>query len=225
MTMAVQFEKHFVQDLNKDIQIRQCGTIVFNADDESNIITVDVYEGTEPATLAGTVVCAVVCADGSTVPVENGTISGNTVSVTLTADCFAIPGSIGIGIQIVNGSVKTTILKAIYNVEVFETDTVIDPGSRITLSVADLIDDINTAVASIPADYSDLLAAIAPAYSDLTFPVPCGKFCWYDGDLYRAKDVISTSESWTAAHWEAAVIGDALVPATVAETKSYIGFD
>lgn len=218
-----QFVKHFVQDLQQDIKIRQCGTIVFNSDALSNVIEVELFDGGEPATITGSVVGSVICSDGSTVPVTNGTISGNVVSITLTADCFAILGQIGVGVQIDTDGVKTTVLKAVYNVEPFETDTVIDPGSRITMSVADLIDDIDTAIASIPADYSDLLAAIAPNYSSLTFPVPKGKFCWYDGDLYRAKDTISSSEAWTAAHWDAAVVGDELIPATVAETKTYLG--
>lgn len=202
-----QLVKHFVQDLQNDVKIRQLGTLVFNTDNLANVIEVELLDGGEAATVSGTVSCSVICSDGSTVPVTNGTISGNTVTVSLTADCGVIPGPIGVGIQITDGTVKTTVFKAIYNVELFETGTVVDPGSRITLSVSDLIDDIETAVASIPADYSDLLAAIAPAYSDLTFPVSAGTFCWYSGALYAANQDIPTSESWTSAHWKAVTVG------------------
>lgn len=118
-----QFEKHFVQDLTQDIKIRQCGTIVFNADNLSNVISVELYNGTEPYSGGGTVAGAVICPDGATVPLT-GTLSGNVASVTLTGDCFAIPGQIGIGVQVITGSTKTTVLKANYNVELFETEKV-----------------------------------------------------------------------------------------------------
>ena len=155
-----QLPKHFVQDLQDDVKIRQLGTLVFNTDNLANVIEVELLDGGEAATVSGTVSCAVICSDGSTVPVTNGTISGNTVTVSLTADCGVIPGPIGVGIQIVDETVKTTVFKAIYNVVLFETGTVIDPGSRITLSVSDLITAIDEAVESIPPDYSDLVAQV-----------------------------------------------------------------
>lgn len=42
---------------------------------------------------------------------------------------------------------------------------------------------------------------IAPDYDDLTFPVAKGQHCTYDGGYYEAKQNITTSETWTAAHW------------------------
>lgn len=156
----VQLVKRYVQDLTQDVKIRQCGTLVFNTDNEANVIEVELLDNGEAATVSGSVSCAVVCSDGSTVPITNGTISGNIVTVTLTADCGVIVGPIGVGIQIVDDGAKTTIFKAIYNVEIFETDNVIDPGGRITLSVSDLIDEIDTAVASIPPDYSALVKQV-----------------------------------------------------------------
>ena len=217
-----QFVKHFVQDLQQNLKIRQCGTIVFNADDLSNVVSVELYDGETPYTPTGTVVGAVICSDGSTVPITNGTISGNTVSITLTAACFAIQGQIGVGIQLVTGSVKTTILKAIYNAERFETDDVIDPESRITLSVSDLIDDINsaitdleTAIGQIPADYSDLMAAVAPAFS-ASSAYSAGAYVWYDGVLYQFSTAHAAG-SWTGTDATAAVIAN-----DVAELKSSI---
>lgn len=203
--MTAQFTKHFVQDLQQDIKIRQCGTIVFNTDNESNVITVDLYNGSEPYSGGGSVVGAVICQDGSTVPIDNGTLSGNTASITLTRACFAIPGQIGVGIQVVSGDVKTTVLKAIYNVELFETDTVVDPDERITISVGDLLQDIAGAIATIPADYSDLLATIAPTFSAST-AYAAGQYVWYDGTLYRFTAAHSAG-SWAGTDATAAVIG------------------
>ena len=189
-----QFIKHFVQDLQQDIKIRECGTFVFNADNESNVITVDLYNGQASYSGGGSVIGACICPDGSTVPLT-GSLSGNTASITLIRACFAIPGQIGVGIQVVVGDVKTTVLKAIYNVELFDTDTVVDPDERITISVSDLIDDINQAIATIPADYTDLMAAVAPTFSD-SKAYNAGQYVWYDGKLYKfSSDHIAGS--WT----------------------------
>ena len=207
-----QFVKHFVQDLQQDLKIRQCGTIVFNADDLSNVVSVELYDGETPYTPAGTVVGAVICSDGSTVPITNGTIDGNVVSITLTAACFAIQGQIGVGIQLVTGGVKTTILKAIYNAERFETDDVVDPDERITISVSDLVDDIAEAVASIPADYTDLMAAVAPTFSPST-PYTAGRFVWYSGTLYQFAQAHAAG-AWTGTDADAAVITDHIWTAT-----------
>ena len=210
-----QFPKTFIQNLKEDVKIRQLGTIVFNADNLSNVINVELYDGDTPATLSGTVVGAVICPDGSTVPIDNGSISGNVVTMTLTAACFAIIGQIGVGIQIVSGDVKTTIFKGIYNVDRFETDNVIDPDSRITMSVSDLIDDIATAVASIPADYSDLMAAIAPTFDSNT-AYAAGAYVWYDGILYQ----------FTTAHaagtWDASQVVTGNLASGIEEQKEII---
>ena len=188
--MSAQFVKHFVQDLQQDIKIRQCGTIVFNADNLSNVIEIELYNGTEAYSGGGTVSCSVIAPDGATVPVTGGTLTGNVVSVTLTGDCFEIPGQIGVGVQlVVNGeddatTVKTTVLKAIYNVELLDTDTVVDPGSRLETSVSDLENRLTTVIESFPADLTDLLAAIAPTFANNKAYV-AGQYVWQDGKLYR----------------------------------------
>ena len=63
------------------------------------------------------------------------------------------------------------------------------------------------AAASSAALGEDAVDAIAPAYSDLTFPVSAGQWCWYNGTLYAANQDISTSESWTSAHWTTVTVG------------------
>lgn len=193
--MPAQFTKHFVQDLTQDIKIRQCGTIVFNADNESNVISVDLYNGTEEYSGGGSVAGACICPDGSTVALT-GSISGKTASVVLTGDCFAFPGQIGIGVQVVSGTVKTTVLKAVYNVELFETDDMVDPGSRITASVGQLVADIEAATAEIPAsDMASLMSGIAPTFSDST-AYPAGAYSYYNGTLYKFTSAHAAG-SWT----------------------------
>lgn len=204
-----QFEKHFVQDLTQDIKIRQCGTIVFNGDNLSNVITVDLYNGTEPYSGGGSVSCSVICPDGATVPITNGSISGNTVTVTMTGDCFALPGQIGVGVQVVSGDIRTTVLKAIYNVELLETDTIVDPGSRITASVGQLVSDIENAVAKIPSsDMASLMAGIAPTFSAST-NYTAGAYVYYNGTLYRFT-ANHAAGSWTGTDATAVALGNDL---------------
>ena len=150
-----QYKRHYVQDLQKPIEIRR-GDLVFNSDNNSVLITVEILDGGEPVTLSGSAAGAVIRLDGTTVPVTNTDINGNTVAMVLQGACFNVPGDIGVGLQITANGAKTTVLKAIYNVELFETPNVIDPAGTVALSVSDLISAIDTAVANIPEDYTAL---------------------------------------------------------------------
>lgn len=159
MIMA-QYKRHYVQDLQEKIEIRR-GDLVFNSDADSVVITVDILDGGEATALSGTAAGAVIRSDGTTVPVTNATVSGNTVAMLLTGACFSVPGDIGVGIQLTSNGVKTTILKAIFNVELFETPNVIDPAGTITLSIGNLVSAIDTAVAAIPEDYTSLQNSVS----------------------------------------------------------------
>lgn len=48
---------------------------------------------------------------------------------------------------------------------------------------------------------TDPIGLIAEKYENLVFPVEKGTHCIYNGGYYEANQTISTSESWTAAHW------------------------
>lgn len=162
-----QIIKRFEQDLTKDVSVRQCGAVVYNADDLSTVVAVDLFDGGEPATLTGaSVVGSVICPDGATVYVNNGSISGNTARITLTAACFAVPGQIAVCIQLVSGETKTTVLKAMFHVEKSITDEVLDPEERVTLSVSDLIAKINASIAELPANIVTDYAALTELDTD-----------------------------------------------------------
>lgn len=60
-------------------------------------------------------------------------------------------------------------------------------------------DDAQAAAATASAAYNVNL--LAPNYDDY-FVYKKGDFVIYNGGLYRAKQDFSTSEAWTAAHWE-----------------------
>ncbi len=184
------------------------------ADIKANRVGAMVYLDGEPVTLTGTCAGTAILADGSTVPITGGVVTGNTAYINLPAACYSVEGQIKVFVTLTTNGIVTTLLAAMGTVQLTETDTVIDPGEIIP-SVNALITAIETAVESIPADYTNLLASIAPNYSDLTFPIQKGQLTWYSGTLYIAKQNIATAENWTAAHWQAGPVSDALKRAIV----------
>ena len=110
--------------------------------------------------ITGTVTASVMRADGGTVWINTGTIVDGEVHVTLSEQCYAVPGRAVISIYIANGDTATCIYCGITNVDRNRSDTSVDPGT-IMPSVADLIARIDQAVNSIPADYSALATQVA----------------------------------------------------------------
>ncbi len=139
-----------------------------------------------------------------------GSASDGVVSVTLSEDCYAVPGRFGLTIFVTSNSQKVAVYACVGTVAVSSTGNV---AGDTPASVEDLIDDINAAIAdlnaaigSIPADYSQFMAAIAPTYSSSALYV-VGSYAWHDGDLYSCITPITTAEAWTATHWTTADIG------------------
>ena len=110
--------------------------------------------------ITGTVTASVMRADGGTVWISTGTIVDGEVYVTLSEQCYAVPGRAVISIYIANGDTATCIYCGITNVDRNRSDTSVDPGT-IMPSVADLIARIEAVVNSIPADYSTLATQVS----------------------------------------------------------------
>lgn len=179
---------------------------LFSQDNAGNTINVHVMDNGEPATIGGTVSANVIRADGNTVAVS-GAIDGNKAYVILPQACYAVPGRVEIIIKLTQNTTITTIAAIVANVYRSTTDTVVDPGTIIP-SIQTLIAEIEEAVDSIPVDYSGLLATIAADYSSSkTYPV-VGMYAWQGGVLKRNIVPITTAETYTAAHWTNAVLGD-----------------
>lgn len=200
-------------ELTEAVKVQYIRGNLFSQDNQANVINVAVFEGGEPAELAGTVTANVIRPDGGTVAVTGGTFEGNVATITMPSAVYAIPGMISVAVKITLDSVVTTIAAFAATVYATSTDTAVDPGTIIP-SIQTLIAEIEAAVDSIPADYSSLWATLAPNYSNLTFPVAVGQYCTYDGGFYRCNTAIATQEAWTAAHWTATNIG-----ADLAETR------
>ena len=232
--MAAQFKQDFRVDLTLDkSRIQYGGPICYQGDANSNVLRVHLYDNGEAYSDGGSVAGTCVrLKDGKTVPLT-GTISGNTVTLTLIKNCFVAPGApIHVFANVTSGSTTTTVLGAVYEVVPTETDVVVDPDDEIEITVVELVNDIATARASLPATYTALMSYIAPFYADLTFPITAyQQLCWYNSKLYVNTVDINSSEAWTASHWEEVDISGELAKrlssddvATVAETKSYLGW-
>ena len=183
-------------------------SMLVSKDALANRIGVRLYQGKTPYSPGGQCAGYVVRRDGYTVPIT-GVINGNEMYIDLPPAAYALEGPINIGIKNVQGDAIATVFLGMGTVSLGETDIVIDPGSTITLSVAALIADIEAARESLPSDYTALLAIVSPNYST-SATYDQGDYVWYSGVLYRAKQDISVPEAWTAAHWQAAVIGNDL---------------
>lgn len=156
-------------------------------------------------TLSGTVTAKFLRADNVDVALT-GTIEGGKACVTLGDECYAVPGRYKLAIFVTSGTETLCVYAAIGNSDRTAGSSTVD-GGNIIPSVSDLIAQINAAVATIPASYSDLMAGIAGTY-DASKTYAVGDYAWYNGVLYKCTTAITTAETWTAAHWSRAVLGD-----------------
>lgn len=165
--------------------------------------------------LSGTVDGAFLRPDNTTVAIS-GSASGGKAYVTLPANCYDVPGKCGLTIYLTADSQKTALYAAVVTVTRTSSDTA-SPGT--TASVVDLVNAINAAISQIPATDTALKAAMAPTYSN-TGLYAVGSYAWYNGVLKRCIVPITTAESYTAAHWTDAALGNDLRDLKSAITQS-----
>ena len=200
-----------VWNQNRLVNIEDLTGMVFQAEAGGHTFEISgIDDDGNPVALSGTVYGVFRRPDNADIALTGSTSDG-VVSVTLSEDCYAVPGRFGLTIFVTSNSQKVAVYACVGTVAVSSTGNV---AGDTPASVEDLIDDINaaiadlnTAIGSIPADYSQFMAAIAPAYSSSAL-YAVGSYAWHDGSLYRCITAITTAETWTAAHWTAAVLGD-----------------
>ena len=175
-------------------------------DDDANRFGIRAFRNGVPETLGGTCAGFFIRADGATVVIADGVVSGNMAYVTLPEACYAVEGNFTLAIKVSGSGVTGTMRIVDGVVSRTSTSATVDPGTIIP-SVENLIDAIDAAVASIPQDYSSLLGTIVDDYSNSrTYEV--GEYAWYSGVLKKCIVPITTAESYTAAHWTDAIIMD-----------------
>lgn len=146
-------------DRKKPIVVKALQGNLFSADNEGNLIGVEVTEDGSPVTLSGSVTGYVIRADGCTA-IITGTLSGNKASITLPSTCYSVVGPISIVIKIGN----TTIGACHGYVYRTTTDVVVDPGHVIP-SISELLAQIENCRQATTAANSAASAANTAAGS------------------------------------------------------------
>lgn len=199
-----------VWNQNRLVNIEDLTGMAFQAESGGHTFEISGIDDTGAAvTLSGTVSGVFRRPDNADIALT-GSASDGVVSVTLSEDCYAVPGRFGLTIFVTSNSQKVAVYACVGTVAVSSTGNV---AGDTPASVEDLIDDINAAIADlnsaigqIPASYANVMAAIAPTYSGSAL-YPVGAYAWYNGSLYRCTTAITTAESWTASHWTAVNLG------------------
>lgn len=200
--MAV-IETWLHQDLQEPVKVNHLdGNLFSNNGNGNRIGVVLTNNGEDLASISGTVSGYVVTADGSTVPCT-GSKSGNRASILIPAAAYQ-PGSIFITVFVTDGTTVTTIGAVSTTVMRSRTNAQVDPGSAVT----DWTQTINAAMQSVETAAANLGGIVAVPYASITFPVPLGKYTYYNNNLYRCITPIESSESFTAAHWTQVRLGD-----------------
>lgn len=200
--MAV-IETWYNQDLQNPVKVHYLNGNLFSHNGNGNRIGVHVFDNGEPVTLAGTVSGYVVTSDGSTVPCT-GSRSGNNASILVPPAAYQ-PGAVFITVFLTDGNTVTTLASVSTSVLVARTGNQVSPGSVVT----DWTQTINAAMQDVETAAENLGHIVATPYASLTFPVPLGKYTYYNNNLYRCISPIASSESFTPAHWSSAInMGD-----------------
>lgn len=195
---------------NRLVNIEDLTGMAFQAEADGHTFEISGADDTGAAVeLSGTVSGVFRRPDNADIALT-GSASDGVVSVTLSEDCYAVPGRFGLTIFVTSNSQKVAVYACVGTVAVSSTGNV---AGDTPASVEDLIDDINAAIADlnsaigqIPASYANVMAAIAPTYSSSAL-YPVGSYTWYDGALYRCITAIITAEAWDSTHWAKVSIG------------------
>lgn len=126
-----------------------------SGDDMANRFGVRAFRNGQPEDIGGSCFGLFIRADGATVTISNGAVSGNEAYITLPEACYAVEGQFALAIKCEGGSVTGTMRIVDGVVSRTSTDSAVDPGTVIP-SVSSLIAAIDEAVESIPLDYSDM---------------------------------------------------------------------
>ena len=191
---------------NQMVKIEPLNGFAFQAESGGHTFQISgVDDSGNAVPISGTIAGVFLRPDNTDVALT-GSASGGVASVTLKAECYAVPGRFLLTVYATSGSNKGTIYAAMGTVSRTSSGAVSPAAAS---DVVDLVNRINAATATIPASYTTLLNAVAGDYSDTkTYAVK--DFVWYNGHLYRCTTAITTAETWTASHWTQVVLADAL---------------
>lgn len=132
------FQLDFEQDLARPLLVHQCGAVMFTGDNDSDTITVTLTRNGQPANMSGAVLGKAIRHDGALVVLNGSIVGGNKAKATLTEECFAVDGPLVVMLQAVGSGKRTTLLKAVFMVNIGTAGVAIDPGDVVP-DIADLV--------------------------------------------------------------------------------------
>lgn len=170
----------------------------FNSESSAHTFIIAGERDGETVAFTGSVSATFLNANDADVSLTGSIVDGAAV-VTLSNDCYALPGRFTLSID-VNGA---TVYECQSRIKRRSSGKAVATGTIIP-SINDLITAINTSVASIPSDYSALLHTLAPDFSAST-AYSAGDYAWYNGTLYRFT-ADHAAGSWTGTDTTSAVV-------------------
>lgn len=155
---------------------------------------VDAADQTVP--ISGDITGKLLASNNVTVPLT-GTIENGCAVVTLTEDCYYVPGKFIFSVYSTDGDTTICLYCAVGNIFRTASDIIEYPSAAIP-DVAQLIEDLQYAIDSFPSDLSGLLMAIAPSFNKNT-AYSAGDYVWYYGGFYKFT-VDHPAGNWNPGH-------------------------
>lgn len=143
-------------DIASMIPVVQLYGAIYKGERNAHKFVITVTRNGEAVALTGSVTGKVLRADNVAVALI-GSIEDGKATVTLTDECYAVPGRFKLSIFVTDAGETETVCvyAAVGTTDRTESSTIID-GGEIIPSITDLIAEIEAAVATIPPDYSTL---------------------------------------------------------------------
>lgn len=144
----MQFEKWYTVDLEKpQNRIAELGFLLFNGDNDSVRLGVELRRNGSAETVSGTVKGLVLMPNGTALADITGDKSENRAWVDLPEPAFALEGRIQIAIRITDGTEKTVVLAAAGTVRRTSSAIAYDPDAEIPTwgDVQDKMDEMDAA--------------------------------------------------------------------------------
>ena len=133
----------FTTDLAQGVRMVRIGRLFAQSDKEAHTIEIMVKDGAQAADLTGlSASCFLIRSDDSTVNVT-GTITGSTVTVTLNAACYEVPGHFSLIVKAYDTDHSTAVFWADGTVTRSTTDSLVDP-EHVVPDLATLLAQIET---------------------------------------------------------------------------------
>lgn len=153
-------QKRWVQGRNVVVDDLR-GTAFTGENGAHTFRVIGVDSAQETVAITGTITGRFLTATNVTVPLT-GSVSDGVASLTLTEDCYVIPGRFVLSIYATNGSTTQCIYCAVGNVFRTQSDIIEYPSASIP-DIEQIIADAQAAVTQINADVAAAQAAVAAA--------------------------------------------------------------